>query len=57
MITKARVLKAGKSKFVSSRNVEDNKSNILATGEVMRRYSLSSHLLDGMSEGLNAAKP
>ena len=48
LIAKARIRKAGKTIFVSSCDVEDGDGNLLATGEVVGRYSRGSHLPEGV---------
>ncbi len=55
LITKAKVRKAGRTIFVSSCDVEDSNGNLLATGEVVCRYSRDNHLPGGISEDLNIA--
>ena len=48
LIARARVRKSGKTIFVSSCDVEDGDGNLLATGEVVGKYSRGSHLPEGV---------
>ncbi|MGB0629458.1 MAG: PaaI family thioesterase [Alphaproteobacteria bacterium] len=48
LIADARVLKAGKTIFVSACDVTDGEGNLLATGQVVGRYGRGSHLAEGV---------
>ena len=48
LIASGRVRKAGKTVFVSSCDVHDGDGNLLATGEVVGRYSRGSHRPEGI---------
>jgi len=49
MIAEGRVRKAGKTIYVSSCDVHDHDGNLLATGEVVCRYTRGSHLPEGIA--------